>query len=125
MPLRNPRYDPQIKFSGFRAACSAAMTTPIRNRAPEPELTSNCTALFGVGGALLEASDGFCKLSGYSREELIAMKDGELIAPAASGTEKRRDAFTSTGHSEAFGYWRGAREPEYLSSTNLASELTC
>jgi PAS domain-containing protein len=97
MPLRNPRYDPQIKFSGFRAACSAAMTTPIRNRAPEPELTSNCTALFGVGGALLEASDGFCKLSGYSREELIAMKDGELIAPAASGAEKRRDAFTSTG----------------------------
>jgi len=48
-------------------------------------------------------SDKFCKLTGYSREQLIGMNHDDLIAPGTADIGKPNDPFTVTGCSE--GLW--------------------
>ena len=43
-----------------------------------------CTILVGKDNRYLEVSDGFCRLVGYTREELLSMKLESLAAPGTA-----------------------------------------
>ena len=93
MPYRNPRYAPPRAIAlSCKEAYPTSMcdTTPKRNHSPESETDSTCTILIGKDNSYAEVSDGFCKLVGYSREELLRMKLEDLAAP---GTAEITTAF--------------------------------
>ena len=74
----------------------------------------------------MEVSDGFCKLTGYSRGQLIGLKHDELIAPDTAEIGKPNDPFTMTGCSEGLWLLVAVREPGYWFTTNPTCELiTC
>jgi PAS domain S-box-containing protein len=62
-----------------------------------------CSLLVDRDRRFIEVSDKFCKLTGYSREELTGMSHDDLIAPGTAGVGKANDPFTPTGCSE--GLW--------------------
>ena len=104
MPGRNPRYIPPIEFA-CRAACSVSLAARIQKQELRPELesSSNCMILLDLERRFMEVSDGSCKLTGYSRGQLIGLKHDELIAPDTAEIGKPNDPFTMTGCSE--GLW--------------------
>ena len=87
MPRRNPRYHPPQ-----RANCVSIDARPSSgaSHVPEPQhvapeaATSVCTILVDPDGKFVEVSDLFCKIIGFSRDELLGMKHDSLIAPGTA-----------------------------------------
>ena len=107
MPSRDPRYTPPPATElTCRAAYPASMTNTIQQQEPSQDLRSaapNCTILIGKDNRYLEVSDGFCRLVGYTREELLCMKLENLAAP---GTADITTAFNpSMADGCAHGLW--------------------
>src|SRR5580692_10820972 len=106
MPGRNPRYTPPpaIELSCKEAyPTSMCDTAPKRNHSPESEISSTCSIVVGKQNNYVEVSDGFCRLVGYSREELLRMKLEDLAAP---GTGEITTAFNpSKATGCAHGLW--------------------
>lgn len=96
MPCRNPRYTPPL---AIELACKDAYPTsmgdasPKQNHSPELDSSRTCTLLIGTDNSYVEVSDGFCRLVGYSRAELLRMKLEDLAAP---GTADITTAFNPT-----------------------------
>jgi PAS domain S-box-containing protein len=74
---------------------------PKRNHSPKSEPSSTCFIVVGKQNNYVEVSDGFCRLVGYSRFELLQMKLEDLAAP---GTV---DITTSFNPSKATGCAHG------------------
>ncbi len=72
-------------------------TNARRNHSPESETTSTCSIVVGKQNNYVEVSDGFCRLVGYSRVELLQMKLEDLAAPGTA------DITTSFNPSKATG----------------------
>jgi PAS domain S-box-containing protein len=72
-----------------------------RNHSPESESSSTCSIVVGKQNNYVEVSDGFCRLVGYSRVELLQMKLEDLAAPGTA------DITTSFNPSEATGCAHG------------------
>ena len=84
MPCRNPRYTPPLAAElSCKEAYPTSMgdATPKQNQSPESEASHKCTILIGKNNRCVEVSDGFCRLVGYSRVELLRMKLEDLAAP--------------------------------------------
>ena len=73
------------------------------NHSPKPETSSMCTILVGKDNRYVEVSEEFCKLVGYSREELLRMKLGDLAAPGTADITTAFNASKETGC--AHGLW--------------------
>ena len=56
----------------------------IEPQTPDAETSSACTILVSTDGKFVEVSDLFCKLIGYTRDELVGMKHEDLIAPGTA-----------------------------------------
>jgi PAS domain-containing protein len=56
-----------------------------------------CTILIGKDNSYLEASDGFCRLVGYSRAELLQMKLEDLAAPGTADITTTFNPSKATG----------------------------
>ena len=83
MPCRNPRYTPPLAAElTCKEACPASMrdTNPKQNPSPESEDKPTFSIVVGEQNNYVEVSEGFCKLVGYSRVELLQMKLGDLAA---------------------------------------------
>jgi PAS domain S-box-containing protein len=82
------------------------MTHAIEERESSPDLRTvspTCTILLDKDNSYLEVSDGFCRLVGYSRKELLRMKLEDLAAP---GTAELTTAFNpSNATGCADGLW--------------------
>jgi PAS domain S-box-containing protein len=82
------------------------MINAVQEKKPLPDLgtaSTTCTILIGKGNSYLEVSDGFCRLVGYSREELLRMKLEDLAAP---GTVDITTAFNPSKETGcAHGLW--------------------
>ena len=106
MPGRNPRYapPPAIELS-YKEAYPTSMcdTTPKRNHSPESEISSTCSIVVGKQNNYVEVSDGFCRLVGYSREELPRMKLEDLAAPGTADITTAFNPSKATGC--AHGLW--------------------
>jgi PAS domain S-box-containing protein len=106
MPYRNPRYTPPL---AVKLCCKDAYptsmgdATPKQNHSPQSETSSKCTILVGKDNSYVEVSDGFCKLIGYSREELLRMKLGDLAAPGTADITTTFNPSKATGC--AHGLW--------------------
>jgi PAS domain S-box-containing protein len=84
VPYRNPRYTPpRVNDLGCKDAYPPSMldTAPEQNHSPESEISFPSTVVTGKDNRYIEVSDGFCKLVGYSREQLLQMKLEDLAAP--------------------------------------------
>jgi len=106
MPCRNPRYTPPLAIAlTCKEAYPTSMgdTTPKQNHSPESEPISTCTILIGKDNSYVEASDGFCRLVGYSREELLRMKLEDLAAPGTADITTAFNPSKATGC--AHGLW--------------------
>ena len=104
MPCRNPRYTPPLASElTCKDAYPASMsdTNRKRNHSPESEGSSTCSIVVGKQNNYVEVSDGFCRLVGYSRVELLQMKLEDLAAPGTA------DITTSFNPSEATGCAHG------------------
>jgi PAS domain-containing protein len=91
MPTRNPRYTPPLVGElACKAAYPASMIDAIPNQDlwHKSETSATCTVLVGKDNSYVEVSDGFCRLVGYNREELLRMKLEELAAPGTADTMK-------------------------------------
>jgi PAS domain S-box-containing protein len=87
MPCRNPRYTPPLAIQlSCKEAHPTSMrdTTPKHSHSPESDTSSKCTILIGDDNSCVEVSDGFCRLVGYSRVELLRMKLEDLAAPGTA-----------------------------------------
>src|ERR1019366_382101 len=107
MPSRDPRYTPPLAIQlSCKAAYPASMINAVQEKKPLPDLgtaSTTCSILIGKGNSYLEVSDGFCRLVGYSREELLRMKLGDLAAP---GTVDITTAFNPSKETGcAHGLW--------------------
>jgi PAS domain S-box-containing protein len=71
--------------------------TPKQNHSPEPETSRICTILVGKDNSYVEVSDGFCRLVGYSREELLRKKLEDLAAPGTADITTTFNPAHSTG----------------------------
>jgi PAS domain S-box-containing protein len=87
MPRKNPNYNqPQ------RANCVSIDARPssAATHVPEPQhvttepATSVCTILVGPDGKFVEVSDLFCKIIGFTRDDLLGMNHDSLIAPGTA-----------------------------------------
>jgi PAS domain S-box-containing protein len=82
------------------------MTNAIQEHEPSPYLRtafSTCTILIGEDNSYVEVSDGFCRLVGYSREELLRMKLEDLAAPGTADITTAFNPSKATGC--AHGLW--------------------
>ena len=106
MPCRDPRYTPPLA-SGLscKEAYPASMgdTTPIRDQSPQSDTCFPCTILIGKDNSYVEVSDGFCRLVGYSRAELLRMKLEDLAAPGTADITTAFNPSKATGC--AHGLW--------------------
>jgi PAS domain S-box-containing protein len=59
------------------------MTAAVQQKQSLPA-SPTCTILIAKDNSYLEVSDGFCKLVGYSRGELLRMKLKDLAAPGTA-----------------------------------------
>jgi len=87
VPYRNPRYTPpRVNDLGCKDAYPPSMldTPPEQNHSPESEISFPSTVVTGKDNRYIEVSDGFCKLVGYSREQLLQMKLEDLAAPGTA-----------------------------------------
>jgi PAS domain S-box-containing protein len=106
MPCRNPRYTPPLA-SGL--SCKEAYpssidgTTSRENHSPESETSSTCSILIGKDNIFVEVSDGFCRLVGHSRAELLGMKLEDLAAPGTVDITTAFNPSKATGC--AHGLW--------------------
>ena len=106
MPRRNPRYTPPPAIAlSCKEAYPPSMGDPTMkpNHSPKPETSSMCTILVGKDNRYVEVSDEFCKLVGYSREELLRMKLEDLAAPCTADITTALNASKETGC--AHGLW--------------------
>jgi PAS domain-containing protein len=106
MPCRNPRYTPPVAVAlSYKEAYQASLSNTTRRpaRSPESGTISNCTILVGRDDSYLEVSDGFCRLVGYSREELLQMKLRDLAAPGTADITTAFNPPKETGY--AHGLW--------------------
>ena len=106
MPSRNPRYiPPPATALSCKEAHPTSMcdTIPKRNHSPESETNSTCTILIGKDNRYVEVSDGFCRLVGYSRAELLRMKLEDLAAPGTADITTAFNPSKATGC--AHGLW--------------------
>jgi hypothetical protein len=100
MPCRNPRYTPPLAIAlGCKEAYPASMsdTTKKPNDSPESETNATCTILVGKDNSYVEVSDGFCRLVGYSREEILKMKLEDLAAPGTADITTAFNPLKETG----------------------------
>ena len=98
MPSRDPRYTPPPAIAlTCKAAYPASMTNAIQHHEPSPAAAPTCTILIGKDNSYLEVSDGFCRLVGYSRDELLRMKLEDLAAPGTADITTRFNPSKSTG----------------------------
>jgi hypothetical protein len=104
MPCRNPHYTPPL---AIELTCKQAYPAPMRdtntkqNPSPESENSSAFSIVVGKQNNYVEVSDGFCRLVGYSRVELLQMKLEDLAAPGTA------DITTSFNPSKATGCAHG------------------
>jgi PAS domain S-box-containing protein len=107
MPSRNPRYVPPLAIDlACKEAYPASMTNAIQEKefSPGGRTTSpNCTILIGKDNSYLEVSDGFCRLVGYSRNELLHMQLEDLAAPGTADITTAFNPSQKTGC--AHGLW--------------------
>jgi PAS domain S-box-containing protein len=106
MTNRDPRYTPSLAVDlSCRTAYAVSMASAIHIREPLTVVKTapTCTILIGKDNSYVEVSDGFCRLLGYTREELLCMKLDDLAAP---GTADLTTAFNlSKGTGSARGLW--------------------
>jgi PAS domain-containing protein len=82
------------------------MINAIQKQGPSPDLRSaapTCTVLTGKDNSYLEVSDGFCRLVGYARKELLRMKLEDLAAPGTADITTAFSPSKATGC--AHGLW--------------------
>lgn len=106
MPCRNPRYIPPLAIQlSCKEAYPTSMsdTTPKHSHSPESDTSSKCTILIGGDNRCVEVSDGFCRLVGYSRVELLRMKLEDLAAPGTADITTAFNPSKATGC--AHGLW--------------------
>lgn len=105
MPNRDPRYNPLAAKLTCKEAYPPSMghETPRRNQSPESDTSSPCTILIGKDNRYLEVSDGFCRLVGYSRAEVLRMKLEDLAAPGTADITTAFNPSKATGC--AHGLW--------------------
>jgi PAS domain-containing protein len=84
MQSRNPRYAIELTCKEAYPA-SLRGTNPKRNSSSESESSSTFSIVVGNQNNYVEVSDGFCKLLGYSRADLLQMKLEDLAAPGTAG----------------------------------------
>jgi|ERR1700685_1526946 len=95
MPIRNPRYSPPPHAS---MTCQAALP-PVESRLSSKwKSPSLCSTVIDGTGKFVETSDGFCKLLGYSHQELISMTYEDLTAPGSADTARVLELFTKCGY---------------------------
>jgi len=78
-------------------------TTPEQNHSPESEVCFPCTVVTGKDNRYIEVSDGFCKLVGYNREQLLQMKLDDLATPGTAGIIATYNPSKTAGR--AHGLW--------------------
>lgn len=106
MPSRDPRYTPPL---AVKLSCKEAYPrsmgdpTPKQSHSPESETSCPCTVLIGEDNQFAEVSDGFCRLVGYTRDELLLMKLEDLAAPGTADLTTAFNPSKSTGC--AHGLW--------------------
>ena len=103
MPSRNPGFTPPPAMELRR---KQAYSTSIGDTAKKPRCSplrtsSKFTILVASDNSYVEVSDGFCRLFGYSREELLRMKLEDLAAPGTA------DVITALYPSKNNGYTHG------------------
>jgi hypothetical protein len=107
MPSRDPRYTPPPAVQlTCKAAYPASMANAIRAQKPSFDrraASATCTILIGKDNSYLEVSDGFCRLVGYSRAELLGMKLEELAAPGTADITAAYNPSKTTGCAD--GLW--------------------
>jgi PAS domain-containing protein len=107
MPSRDPRYTPPPAVQlTCKAAYPASMANAIEAQKPSFDLraaSATCTILIGKDNRYLEVSDGFCRLVGYSRAELLGMKLEELAAPGTADITAAYNPSKTTGCAD--GLW--------------------
>jgi hypothetical protein len=106
MPCRDPRYTPPLAIGlSCKEAYPASMgdTTPRQDQSPESDTCFPCTILIGKDNSYVEVSDGFCRLVGYSRAELLRMKLEDLAAPGTADITTAFNPSKATGC--AHGLW--------------------
>jgi PAS domain S-box-containing protein len=82
------------------------MINALQQREPSPDLRTTaqtCTILIGEDNRYLEVSDGFCRLVGYSRAELLCMKLEDLAAPGTADLTTAFNPSNATGCAD--GLW--------------------
>jgi len=82
------------------------MINALQQQEPSPDVRTTaptCTILVGKDNRYLEVSDGFCRLVGYSREELLCMKLEDLAAPGTADLTTMFNPSKATGC--AHGLW--------------------
>ena len=72
-------------------------TIPKQHHSLESETNSTCTILIGKDNSYVEVSDGFCRLVGYSRTELLRMKLEDLAAPGTADITTAFNPSKATG----------------------------
>ena len=104
MPSRDLRYTPPLAVELTRkVAYPALMPNAIQHHEPSPAAAPTCTILIGKDNGYLEVSEGFCRLLGYSREELLRMKLEDLAAPGTADITTTFNPSKETGC--AHGLW--------------------
>lgn len=104
MPFNDPRYTPPLLgAASCKQARALSMTDAGDKSNPPLEHCSECTILVGNDGEYLEVSDGFCRLVGYSRDQLLRMKLQDLAAPGTADITSTFNPLTATGC--AHGLW--------------------
>ncbi len=99
--MLSSRYSPHAEFS-CKEACPVSASS--KKAAPDSnEQLSLCTLLVDSDRKFIDVSGEFCKLTGYSREQLVGTPHENLIAPGTADAGKPNDPFTTSGCSE--GLW--------------------
>ena len=65
---------------------------------PEAHILSDYEVLVDRDRRYVEVSDGFCKLLGYNREELVGMRVDDVTAPRTNDIPAVHDLFLKTGY---------------------------
>jgi PAS domain S-box-containing protein len=81
----------------MNAAKKQKLSPKLRSAVP------TCTILIGKDNSYLEVSDGFCRLVGYTRAELLRMKLEDLAAPGTADITTAFNLSKTTGC--AHGLW--------------------
>jgi len=92
------------------------MTNAIQEKELSPGRSTaspGCTILIGKDNSYLEVSDGFCRLVGYSRDEMLQMKLEDLAAPGTADITTAFNPSEKTDVRMVYGYWLVVRAPGY------------